>query len=160
MLLRSEIQQDVERLPDEGRYQDTQFQGRLVDALFVYCKLHPANGYRQGMHELFAPILDVLCGEAVDKQAVEDEEPLIAEMMDETHVVHDAFALFSRVMETAHQFYAVKHEGGDGGDRGRGESSAIVERSRHIHETCLAKVDPELARHLTEVEVLPQIFLM
>jgi TBC1 domain family member 5 len=149
LLLRSEIQQDVERLPECGHYQEESFQAPLVDALFVYCKLHPETGYRQGMHELLAPILDVLYREASERE--EDDEELMAEMMDARYTVHDAFSLFSRVMKKAHAFYAVG---------GQVESSAIVEKSRFIHETCLAQVDPELARHLTDVEVLPQIFLM
>ncbi|KAH6687195.1 WD repeat domain-containing protein [Plectosphaerella plurivora] len=148
LLLRSEIQQDVERLPECGHYQDESFQALLVDALFVYCKLHPETGYRQGMHELLAPILDVLYRETVERG---DEDELMDEMMDAAYLVHDAFALFSRVMRSAHGFYAVG---------GQVESSAIVEKSRFIHETCLARVDPELAQHLTDVEVLPQIFLI
>jgi TBC1 domain family protein 5 len=39
-------------------------------------------------------------------------------------------------------------------------ASPIVERSKRIHEMYLARLDPELAKHLTDIEVLPQIFLM
>jgi TBC1 domain family protein 5 len=38
--------------------------------------------------------------------------------------------------------------------------SAIVSRSERIHEDLLARVDPELANWLKEIEVLPQVFLM
>ena len=39
-------------------------------------------------------------------------------------------------------------------------SSSIAERSRRVHEELLLQADPELAQHLTAIEIIPQIFLI
>lgn len=172
---RAEILQDVQRLPDEANYHEDYMQRMILDILFVYCKVHPSRGgYRQGMHELLAPILHVVEQDALDRASIsaddDDEnglEELMLETIDLAFIEHDAFALFSQLMEHAQLFYEVKDvtnpaQPVDGLLQSRlpEQSSAIVERSKFIHEVCLQKVDPELAAHLTSVEVLPQIFLM
>lgn len=138
----------------------------IIDILFVYCKLNSAaGGYRQGMHELLAPIVYVVEHDAVDGAAEvtsnSDSDGLMVKVLDPSFVEHDAFALFSRIMDQAASFYEINETGTstlpEAHDSG---SSVIVEKSRFIHEVCLNKVDPELSRHLTNIEILPQIFLM
>jgi len=91
----------------------------------------------------------------------------MVEMLDASFIEHDSFSLFAKVMEHAKGFYEVN----DGMDRGAAVTTAfgssnqtakssIVEQSIRIHEECLAAVDPELATHLTAIEILPQIFLI
>lgn len=156
-LARAEILQDVQRLPDEAFYHQHRIQIMILDILFIYCKLNPTvGGYRQGMHELLAPIVWVVDQDAVDRSlAGADAEPGMVEMLDSDYVEHDAYALFSKIMERAGSFYELGDPNGAAGDQ-----SAIVEKSRRIHEVVLMKVDPELATHLKNIEVLPQIFLM
>lgn len=138
----------------------------IIDILFVYCKLNSgAGGYRQGMHELLAPIVYVVEHDSVDRvdgeAAVPELDGLMAQVLDREYVEHDAFALFSRVMDRAASFYEVHDLAGSTLlDAQHSGSSVIVEKSRFIHEVCLDKVDPELSRHLTNLEILPQIFLM
>ena len=43
-----------------------------MDVLFCYVKEHPDLGYRQGMHELLAPILFVLHAECRDDLDTDD----------------------------------------------------------------------------------------
>lgn len=166
--IRAEIAQDVQRLPEEPFYHEEPTQTMIVDILFMYCKLHPNNGgYRQGMHELLAPIVLVLHQDAQNVQTTTDEASADATMwnvVSPASIEHDAFALFDRIMTRAQAFYEVKDSIARAAlasaSRDQSETSAIVEKSRHIHEVCLAKVDPELSTHLKDVEVLPQIFLM
>jgi TBC1 domain family member 5 len=145
----------------------------IIDILFLYCKLNPdVGGYRQGMHELLAPMLLVVDQDAIDRSSIPVEataaaaaDPSMVEMLDSAYVEHDAFALFATVMERARYFYEVKDQSGQSAFssqllRDSGHSSSIVEKSKLIHETYLFKVDPELSNHLTSVEILPQIFLM
>ncbi|EAQ90925.1 hypothetical protein CHGG_02860 [Chaetomium globosum CBS 148.51] len=104
--VRAEILQDVSRLPDEPFYHEAPVQTMILDILFMYCKLNPSvGGYRQGMHELLAPIVWVVAQDAVDRAtAITPDDPaeaLMAEMLDPAFVEHDAFALFSKVMESA-----------------------------------------------------------
>ncbi|KAK5990209.1 TBC1 domain family member 5 [Cladobotryum mycophilum] len=167
--IRAEILQDVQRLPDDANYHEDHIQLMILDILFVYCKLYPERGgYRQGMHELLAPIVHVVEQDAFDRALAPTNEPLdetLLETVDASFVEHDAYVLFSHLMEHAQSFYAVKDVASQSSDAPHAspfpeQTSAIVERSKYIHEVCLQKVDPELADHLTDIEILPQIFLI
>ncbi|KAE8687158.1 Ypt/Rab-GAP domain of gyp1p superfamily protein isoform 3 [Hibiscus syriacus] len=56
------VDQDLSRLyPEHGSYfQAPGCQGMLRRILLLWCLRHPESGYRQGMHELLAPLLYVL----------------------------------------------------------------------------------------------------
>jgi TBC1 domain family protein 5 len=157
---RAEILQDVQRLPDDPFYHEDRVQTLILDVLFLYCKLNPTlGGYRQGMHELLAPLVWVLAQDAVDRSTVvtgDSVEGALAELLDSAFVEHDAFALFSKLMESAAAFYDVGSSAGPDAP----QTISIVERSRYIHEVALMKIDEELASHLQKIEVLPQIFVM
>jgi len=124
------------------------------------------------MHELLAPILWVIDQDAIDLANSNDQgsgsetDSLLKQILDPAYIEHDAFTLLSLIMRTAKSFYEL----GETDLRSNAPSaesgtppqkvSPIVERSERIHEVYLARVDPELAKHLTDIEVLPQIFLM
>lgn len=146
-------------MPDHDYFRSEKVQKQMVDVLFVYCKLNEDLGYRQGMHEIVAPILWVVDNDAVqaDFEATSEDEKYMLEVLDPAYVEHDAFSLFQVVMHSARPWYEL---GEDGDDTGKKGSSPIVEKSRMIHEDLLMAVDPQLARHLKELEVLPQVFLM
>ncbi|KAK3357498.1 rab-GTPase-TBC domain-containing protein [Lasiosphaeria hispida] len=159
-LVRAEILQDVRRLPDEPFYHQEPTQTMILDILFLYCKLNPSvGGYRQGMHELLAPIVLVVAQDAIDRAAVpaEDlENAVMADTLDSRFIEHDAYALFSRVMGRASAFYEV----GSDSPSSAQDRNTIVEKSKYIHEVALMRVDQGLATHLRNIEVLPQIFLI
>ncbi|KAI2639719.1 RabGAP/TBC [Hypomontagnella submonticulosa] len=165
--LRAEILQDVQRLPDEPFYHQTHIQALILDILFVYCKLNPdVGGYRQGMHELLAPIVYVIEQDAIDPASITSDstaDSRMVEILDASFIEHDAFTLFSKVMEHAKSFYEVGETTADvplTTFDPQPPISSIVERSQHIHEICLYKVDPELSTHLKNIEILPQVFLI
>ncbi|CAN1355348.1 TBC1 domain family member 5 homolog A [Linum perenne] len=60
--LEKTVDQDLSRLyPEHGSYFQTPgCQGMLRRILLLWCLRHPEYGYRQGMHELLAPLLYVL----------------------------------------------------------------------------------------------------
>ncbi|ESQ42682.1 hypothetical protein EUTSA_v10012758mg [Eutrema salsugineum] len=60
--LEKTLDQDLSRLyPEHGSYfQSSGCQGMLRRILLLWCLKHPEIGYRQGMHELLAPLLYVL----------------------------------------------------------------------------------------------------
>ncbi|KAG6287466.1 hypothetical protein E4U46_004070 [Claviceps purpurea] len=168
-ITRAEIQQDVLRLPDEANYHEQGVQGMILDILFIYCKSKPERGgYRQGMHELLAPIVYTLQEDSIDRDAVDtssEVDQTMLDVLDSAFIEHDAYTLFSRLMEHAQSFYEVTEETlhprhATSPTSHRGQRSAIVDRSKYIHEVCLRKVDPELAAHLSNVEILPQIFII
>ena len=135
----------------------------LLDILFVYCKLNRDIGYRQGMHEVLAPVLWVVSCDAIDPLGSVNKEPGLEDLallcLEHDYVEHDAFTLFSTVMRTVKSFYETGN-GNEPASSGLLNNSPIVERSKRIHEHYLHQTDPELAEHLTAVEVLPQIFLI
>lgn len=144
----------------------------LLDILFVFCKLNQDVGYRQGMHELLAPILWVVDQDAIEiadsdaPASMLGSEDLMIETLNSRYIEHDTFTLLSLIMRTAKTFYELgepdKRVNAPSGGISTVQqgSSPIVERSKRIHEDYLARLDPELAGHLTKIEVLPQIFLM
>ncbi|KAH8815824.1 rab-GTPase-TBC domain-containing protein [Xylogone sp. PMI_703] len=170
--MRAEIFQDIERcMQEEPFFRRQNIQRMMLDILFVFCKINQDVGYRQGMHELLAPIIWVVEQDAI--KSTDDclagnnteysNDPLLKDILDSAYVEHDAFTLLSLVMRSAKSFYELGEPDprpGMSSTNTSGGTSPIVERSKKIHEFYLAKVDPELARHLTDIEVLPQIFLI
>lgn len=130
----------------------------MLDILFIYSKLNPDTGYRQGMHEILAPILwvvecDALASASLPKNEQSETEAigLMLTALDFDYVEHDSFAVFCAVMQTTKSFY----EMGQSKD-----SSPIVARCRRIHEEILAVIDPALAAHLQVIGILPQVYIM
>ncbi|KAI0434063.1 rab-GTPase-TBC domain-containing protein [Xylaria sp. FL1042] len=166
-ILRAEILQDVQRLPDEPFYHQPHTQTLITDVLFIYCKLNPdVGGYRQGMHELLAPIVYVVEQDAInpaDDFSRASGDLMMLEMLDASFIEHDSFSLFSSVMDHAKAFYETSEPSDNTGNAAfsiHSTKSSIVEKSQYIHEVCLYKVDPELSVHLKNIEVLPQVFLI
>lgn len=169
--IRAEIFQDVERcMPEEPYFRRPETQTMLLDILFIFTKINQDVGYRQGMHELLAPILWVVEQDAINSRneseqgSVSEADSLLKQVLDPAYIEHDAFTLLSLIMRTAKSFYELGEPDRRASTAGSGTpqqgASPIVERSRRIHEVYLARLDPELAKHLTDIEVLPQIFLM
>lgn len=156
-------------MPENLYFREPATQSILLDILFIYSKLNPDVGYRQGMHEVLAPILWVISRDSLDLGASNEarkeqipEHPdrtLIRDCFDGRFTEYDAFTLFAIIMQTVKSFYEigiVNHMS----PSPAGSSSPIVERSRRIHEVYLHQADLELAAHLTSIEILPQIFLI
>ncbi|CAD6503152.1 BgTH12-02821 [Blumeria graminis f. sp. triticale] len=168
--IRTEIFQDVQRcMPEVQYFREAKTQQKLLDILFIYCKINQDVGYRQGMHELLAPILWVIEQDAIDSQDTQGlegcihDEKLMREFLDPSYIEHDTFTLLSMVMRSAKSFYEL---GGSNFHQPSVSNGAqvcvtpIIARSQRIHEVYLASLDPQLAEHLTEIEVLPQVFLI
>jgi TBC1 domain family protein 5 len=142
-------------MPENLYFRQPDTQRMMLDILFVFCKLNPDLGYRQGMHELLAPMLWVIERDAVNlghSSKAMGEDAVIRAVYDGDHIEHDAFALFGQVMQNAKNFYEqTTHAAGD---------NPMVLRSKRIVFESLSKVDPELASHLEELDLMPQVFLM
>lgn len=161
--MRAEISQDVDRcLQENAFFREPATKAKMLDILFIYSKLNADLGYRQGMHELLAPILWVLDQDAIDKTSLETAEPaaegdnLMLQCLDAAYVEHDSFMLFCSVMQTARIYYEHDDQRSANGNM---EVIPIVNRCQHVHKDLLAVADCELAEHLQAIEVLPQIFL-
>ncbi|KAJ4361792.1 hypothetical protein N0V83_010733 [Neocucurbitaria cava] len=155
--LRAEIYQDIERcMPDNVYFRQPATQNMMLDILFVWCKMHPDIGYRQGMHEILAPLLWVVERDAIDTSSAKagPTDRTLTDMLDSRYIEHDTHTLFSLIMQTAKSFYAPADTGSATKD------TPMLARSSKIFEKCLPKADPELFAHLTKLEIVPQIFLL
>ncbi len=99
-------------MPDEPYFRRPETQRILLDVLFIFCKINQDILYRQGMHELLAPILWVVEQDAIDygnvtdqESSLDDSDSLMKQMLDPAYIEHDAFTLLSLVMRSAKSFY-------------------------------------------------------
>jgi len=155
-------------MPENVYFRQPATQKMLLDILFIYSKLNPDTGYRQGMHELLAPILWVVERDALDSStAASDTVPGLEAILSCNYIEHDTFTLFALIMQTAKSFYEPATNDMPTRSRlapsARQESqqeSPIIQRCHRIFGDLLPKVEPELAEHLRSIEIMPQIFLM
>ncbi|KAJ4350798.1 hypothetical protein N0V95_004410 [Ascochyta clinopodiicola] len=126
----------------------------MLDILFVWCKMHPSIGYRQGMHEVLAPLLWVVERDAVDPSAERSVDQTLADMLDSTYIEHDTHTLFALIMQTAKSFFAPADPTSSSNE------TPMLARSSRIFDVYLPKADPELHAHLTKLDIVPQIFLL
>ncbi|KAI1710953.1 rab-GTPase-TBC domain-containing protein [Ditylenchus destructor] len=117
--LREVISKDVDRtFPDLPFFQSKTTRQLMLDILFVYSKLNPHISYRQGMHEILAPILFVIYfdqqahthhQELQNDKSEESPSDRYAETLDfindTEYLEHDAFSLFRSVMMLIEGWY-------------------------------------------------------
>jgi len=155
-------------MPDNVYFRQPLTQNILLDILFIFAKLNPDVGYRQGMHEVLAPVLWVVERESVDaarydKATKELGDEGLLEMFDSRYIEHDTFTLFGLVMQNAKSFYepgAQTRVGTRSLQPAPHTDSPMLIRCKRIFEGLLPRVDPGLAAHLNEIGILPQLFLM
>ena len=150
-------------MPENLYFREPTTQTMLLNILFIYCKLNRDIGYRQGMHEVLAPIVWVISRDAIDPSSLgmdyTDFDPSMQSNLAQKYIEHDAFTLFGAIMQTVKASYEMGNNS-ETATSGLLNNSPIVERSKRIHENYLQHADPELAEHLTAIEILPQIFLI
>ncbi|BFZ06429.1 hypothetical protein BsWGS_09466 [Bradybaena similaris] len=178
--LRLTIKQDVIRThPRIEFFQSNQLRNLMVDILFVYAKENPDISYRQGMHELLAPLIFVLhCDHQAFLHASEMDNKLnvMKEVLDPTFLEHDAYTMFCQVMTTVEPwylsrdvFYPPTKTGSTKSlelinavpfskSQDLNPSSVIVTKLTRIQDCILKRVDPELHQHLERLEIVPQIY--
>uniref|UniRef100_A0A4W5M3D0 TBC1 domain family member 5 n=1 Tax=Hucho hucho TaxID=62062 RepID=A0A4W5M3D0_9TELE len=212
--LRGMIKQDVMRTFPEMRYfQDEDVRTKLTDILFCYARENEQLLYKQGMHELLAPIVFVLhCDHQAFQHASETAHPRSVTPAPLLHIYflpfsytlccpflqiglcvdlmlwslvhseemlsllnpmfheHDAYAMFSQLMETAEPWFSsFEREVRRGKDemltsmpfarpQDSGPSVAIVTKVNRIQDQLVKKHDVELHMHVNRLEIAPQIY--
>lgn len=135
----------------------------MVDILFIFCKLNPDIAYRQGMHELLAPMLWVVERDAIEQQSPSTEDFVLCQVCDSRFIEHDTFTLFGLVMQNAKSFYEqAAHKGPSrlNAVSSNGLENPIITRIHRIFNEYLPHIDPDLAAHLKDIDLIPQVFLM
>ncbi|NXY83406.1 TBCD5 protein, partial [Alcedo cyanopectus] len=179
--LRAMIEQDVTRtFPEMQYFQQENVRKILTDVLFCYARENEQLLYKQGMHELLAPIVFILhCDHQAFSHASEAAQPRQAfllyfeemkVLLNPEYLEHDAYAMFTRLMKTAeHWFSTFEHESQKEKDvmitpmpfarpQDLGPSIAIVAKVNQIQDHLLKKHDIELYMHLNRLEIAPQIY--
>ncbi|XP_070703168.1 TBC1 domain family member 5 isoform X2 [Pempheris klunzingeri] len=172
--LKGMIKQDVLRTFPEIRYfQDEDVRTKLTDILFCYARENEQLLYKQGMHELLAPIVFVLhCDHQAFQHASETASPSeeMKCLLDPVYLEHDAYAMFSQLMDTAEPWFSsYEREVRKGKEemltsipfarpQDSGPSVAIVTKVNRIQDQLVKKHDIELHMHLNRLEIAPQIY--
>ncbi|CAG11096.1 unnamed protein product [Tetraodon nigroviridis] len=172
--LKGMIKQDVWRTFPEIRYfQDEDVRTKLTDILFCYGRENEQLLYKQGMHELLAPIVFVLhCDHQAFQHASETARPSeeMKCLLNPAYLEHDAYAMFSQLMETAEPWFSsFEREVRKGKEemltsipfsrpQDAGPSVAIVAKVNRIQDQLVKKHDNELHMHLNRLEIAPQIY--
>ncbi|KAJ8273875.1 hypothetical protein GJAV_G00106480 [Gymnothorax javanicus] len=183
--LRGMIRQDVLRtFPEMQYFQQEDVRAKLTDILFCYARENEQLLYKQGMHELLAPIVFVLhCDHQAFQHASETASPSeeMKTLLNPEYHEHDAYAMFSQLMETAEPWFSSFEREvrlpGVSPDQSRargkeeimtsipfarpqdaGPSVAIVTKVNRIQDQLVKKHDIELHMHLNRLEIAPQIY--
>ncbi|KZV99115.1 RabGAP/TBC [Exidia glandulosa HHB12029] len=163
--LRKTIAQDVDRtFPDMDYFRSPAVQAKLTNILFVQAVTFPEIGYRQGMHELLAPILYAVDYDSLD--ATSDgpsSRPEMLDLCDRTWAEADAWALFREVMNNISMWYEWREQpqttfAPDGRLETRPYVAPIVSVCNRINSELVRSVDPALYAALQKGGVEPQIY--
>ncbi|OCH89093.1 RabGAP/TBC [Obba rivulosa] len=172
--LRKTILQDVERtFPDIGYFRDTEVQTQLTNILFLYSVMHPNIGYRQGMHELLAPLYYAIDYDSILDEGEDDEDADVIELCSRSWISADAWGLFESVMSGTGRWYEWREKAvseasplashvnltvHSGETIIKAYVAPIVEACNRVQSTYLKIVDPELWRRMQGAGIEPQIY--
>ncbi|GLV40978.1 TBC1 domain family member 5 [Carabus blaptoides fortunei] len=173
--LRSVIKQDVVRtFPGVDFFRKSLIQEIMVSILFTYAREHPVMCYRQGMHELLAPLLFVL---HCDQQAmlhIKEQTHInetIREILNPNYLEEDGYHLFaemmcamassyhtSNVQPTATGYFPTNTSAIESPGGSRDGENEVVSQLNVIRDKLLQSVDPELCQHLKNLDITLPLF--
>ncbi|KAL0572940.1 hypothetical protein V5O48_009030 [Marasmius crinis-equi] len=173
--LRKTIAQDVERtFPEIDFFRQHDVQDQLTNILFLYSITHEATGYRQGMHELLAPVYFALAYDSTSAQSLQD--PIGRDICSPAWVAADAWIIFECVMKSVSIWYEwreapeassnlpspLSHHVNLNVQSGPVEIkpfiAPIVQACNRVQSVLLKSVDPLLWRHIQSTGIEPQIY--
>ncbi|CAH1241409.1 TBC1D5 [Branchiostoma lanceolatum] len=174
--LREMISQDVRRtFPEIEFFQKKDLREMMINILFCYARENIRLGYRQGMHELLAPVIFVLhCDHQAFLHASEiSTTPDIARLvLDPAYLENDAYAMFCQIMETVEPWYShlcvetppasqnhdIAMQVPFSNPEDSAPSPAIVTKLTRVQDIILKKHDHTLHAHLRRLQIPPQVY--
>ncbi|KAK1232957.1 hypothetical protein PQX77_003871 [Marasmius sp. AFHP31] len=173
--LRKTIAQDVERtFPEIDFFRQHDVQDQLTNILFLYSATHTTTGYRQGMHELLAPIYFALAYDSTAGESLESSAG--REICARAWVAADAWTLFECIMKSVSVWYEwreatatspnlpspLSHHVNLNVQSGQAEIkpyvAPIIQACNRVQSTLLKSVDPILWRQIQSTGIEPQIY--
>jgi TBC1 domain family member 5 len=179
--LRNLIRQDVVRTnPNVDFYRKENIQEIMIDILFCYARQFPTICYRQGMHEILAPLIFVTHCDHMNFDHIKEEteislDAMLELMMDPKYLEEDSYHLFCRIMNSLELFYRINDmiisesgqlsnipERPDSPKSPSKKSSEIevVHQLNIIRDKIFAKQDLHLHNHLLKLEIPLALFGM
>ncbi|XP_015908364.1 TBC1 domain family member 5 [Parasteatoda tepidariorum] len=168
--LKTTIQQDVVRtFPEIDFFHKKNIQVMMSSILFSYAREFPHVSYKQGMHEILAPILFVLKYDVEGYLEYSKENKLDLElhiMLNQNYIEHDAYFLFYQLMNSIEPWYTSSDYLYDKSivaepftqKMSSSPTNCLGQHLKRIYEQLLKHHDNELFRRLEELEITPQIF--
>ncbi|XP_050068905.1 TBC1 domain family member 5 [Anopheles maculipalpis] len=174
------IKQDVVRtFPGVDFFRKPTIQELMTNILFCYARQFPAMCYRQGMHEILAPLIFVIHS---DQQALAhiqelhpDVDRTLLTVLDPQYLEEDSYALFSKIMAQIESFYRITDvvptatgyfpaqtpgsplSSSPAGTKRKPEVE-VVEQLNYIKDKILIKEDLHLHNHLLKLDIPLAIF--
>jgi len=150
--------------PDLPYFREPQVQSDMANILFLHAATHVDIGYRQGMHELLAPIYLAIDYDSLDKWTTSVQERDLLELCDRTWVAADAWALFGAVMDAVNPWYEWREptnsQNKSAEDGLQPYVAPVVTICNRIQNQYLSNVDPTLWRRMSELGIEPQLYGM
>jgi len=161
--------QDVDRTyPEYTYFQQQWVKDMMLGILFIYSKENPDVSYKQGMHELLAPMIYILDQEKMSAR----EGSILSQLMDQDYIEADAYILFDRLMKTTGSWFS-SHPSSNNNNNNDNEKdnnhshkkhvvvdSPILSKCQHIYHNLLKSKDPGLYSYITSLRIEPQLFLL
>jgi TBC1 domain family protein 5 len=177
--LREDIQKDLRRLqPGVEFFARADVQGAMLTILFVWASSNPEIAYRQGMHELLAPLVQVTWEEAEEAAAAaataasdaaptaffstpdSELESLVRSLLRKDSVEASCWAVFCKLMHSMRPWFESGSRLVTTGAANEMQTSPLLLTCAHIHGSLLASTDPALHTRLTRLEIEPQLYLL
>lgn len=130
----------------------------MTDLLFVWAKLNPEIDYRQGLHELLAPLLYAIDQDSLPSSSTDSLPHLV---LAREFVEADCWTLFSALMQQAVAYYDPRNSIPiriKAAPVGEIYVQPVVAMAGRIYESHVQKIDPEVFFALERLEIEPQLF--
>ncbi|XP_055526871.1 TBC1 domain family member 5 [Wyeomyia smithii] len=175
------IKQDVVRtFPGVDFFRKNAVQEMMIKILFCYARKYPDMCYRQGMHEILAPLIFVIHSDQQALAHIQELEPSIdpslVAILDPDFLEEDSFAIFSKIMDRISSFYRIadlvptatgyfpvalpptpSSPDRSTGIRRRPEIE-VIEQLNYVKNKILIKEDLHLHNHLLKLDIPLAIF--
>ncbi|KAH8359571.1 hypothetical protein KR093_007604 [Drosophila rubida] len=173
------IRQDVVRtFPGVEFFRKELIQNAMTNILFYYAREHPYMCYRQGMHEILAPIIFVIYSDHQSllhftEIAETDINDTLLNVLDTAYLEADTYSIFSRLMASVESYYRVSNlvstpsgyietltmsESSSAADNEPHSEVEVISQLNFIRDKILAKQDQHLHHYLLKMEIPLHIF--
>lgn len=123
--------------------------------------MHPTIGYRQGMHELLAPLYYAIDYDSLPADSGPEVDSALQELCARRWIAADAWMLFDHVMRSTSRWYEWREDEPGPGPAGQvvePKVAPIIVACNQIEHEILRRVDPALHARLQTEGIEPQIF--